>query len=150
MSSTEPAPGGRGPSTLHVPVLLDRVTELLGPACSAEGAVLVDATLGLAGHSLALLRAHPGLRLVGLDRDPQALALAGERLAVGAKHPAFWPAAGVVLDALAAAGFQVSTAAEWLGVSTANLVEFLQADVTLWQAANRGRIQCGLKVLKPS
>ena len=75
MSSTEPAP-----RAVHVPVLLDRVTELLGPACAAEGAVLVDATLGLAGHSLALLRAHPGLRLVGLDRDPDARAEATRRL----------------------------------------------------------------------
>ncbi len=80
MSSTEPAPGGRDPSMVHVPVLLDRVTELLGPACSAYGAVLVDATLGLAGHSLALLRAHAGLRLVGLDRDPDARAEATRRL----------------------------------------------------------------------
>jgi 16S rRNA (cytosine1402-N4)-methyltransferase len=80
MSSTEPAPGGRGTSPVHVPVLLDRVTELLAPACAADGAVLVDATLGLAGHSLALLRAHPGLRLVGLDRDPDARAEATRRL----------------------------------------------------------------------
>jgi 16S rRNA (cytosine1402-N4)-methyltransferase len=80
MSSREPAPGGRSTSTVHVPVLLDRVTELLAPACAADGAVLVDATLGLAGHSLALLRAHPGLRLVGLDRDPDARAEAARRL----------------------------------------------------------------------
>ena len=80
MSSTEPAPGGRESSPVHVPVLLDRVTELLAPACAADGAVLVDATLGLAGHSLALLRAHPGLRLVGLDRDPDARAEATRRL----------------------------------------------------------------------
>jgi 16S rRNA (cytosine1402-N4)-methyltransferase len=73
--STEPAP-----LAVHVPVLLDRVTELLGPACARDGAVLVDATLGLAGHSLALLRAHPGLRLVGLDRDPDARAEATRRL----------------------------------------------------------------------
>jgi len=66
---------------LHVPVLLDRVTELLGPACAADGAVLVDCTLGLAGHSIALLDAHPGLRLVGLDRDPDARAEATRRLA---------------------------------------------------------------------
>jgi 16S rRNA (cytosine1402-N4)-methyltransferase len=76
MSSTEPAP-----SAVHVPVLLDRVVELLGPACATEGAVLVDATLGLAGHSLALLRAHPALRLIGLDRDPDARAEATRRLA---------------------------------------------------------------------
>jgi 16S rRNA (cytosine1402-N4)-methyltransferase len=45
------------------------------------GAVAVDATLGLGGHSEALLAAFPGLHLVGVDRDPAALALAGERLA---------------------------------------------------------------------
>ncbi|MGY1603452.1 16S rRNA (cytosine(1402)-N(4))-methyltransferase RsmH [Geodermatophilus sp. SYSU D00815] len=75
MSSTEHVP------PVHVPVLLDRVLELLGPACAGDGAVLVDATLGLAGHSTALLAAHPGLRLVGLDRDPEARAEAGRRLA---------------------------------------------------------------------
>jgi 16S rRNA (cytosine1402-N4)-methyltransferase len=66
---------------VHVPVLLERVSELLGPACSAEGAVLVDATLGLAGHALAMLDAHPGLRLIGLDRDPEARAEAARRIA---------------------------------------------------------------------
>src|SRR5690606_183836 len=62
------------------PVLLDRVTQLLAPALERPGAVLVDATLGLAGHSLALLSAHPGLRLVGLDRDPEARAEAAARI----------------------------------------------------------------------
>ncbi|MGQ4819821.1 16S rRNA (cytosine(1402)-N(4))-methyltransferase, partial [Enterococcus faecium] len=61
-------------------VLLDRVIELLGPACAGEGAVLVDATLGLAGHTLAMLEAHPGLRVVGLDRDPDARAEATRRI----------------------------------------------------------------------
>ena len=65
----------------HVPVLLARVLELLGPALDQAGAVLVDATLGLGGHSEALLRAHPGLRLIGLDRDRQALASSARRLA---------------------------------------------------------------------
>lgn len=65
----------------HVPVMLDRVLELLEPAVSPPGAVLVDATLGLGGHADALLTRHPHLRLVGLDRDPQALEIAGERLA---------------------------------------------------------------------
>jgi 16S rRNA (cytosine1402-N4)-methyltransferase len=69
-----------GPA-VHVPVLLDRVLELLAPALQPSGAVLVDATLGLAGHSLALLAAHPGLRLVGLDRDPDARAEATARIA---------------------------------------------------------------------
>jgi 16S rRNA (cytosine1402-N4)-methyltransferase len=65
----------------HVPVLLARTLELLAPAVDAPGAVVVDATLGLGGHSAALLERFGSLRLVGLDRDPQALALAGERLA---------------------------------------------------------------------
>jgi 16S rRNA (cytosine1402-N4)-methyltransferase len=57
----------------HVPVLADRVTELLAPALSAEGAVLVDATLGRAGHALALLEACPGVLLIGIDADLAAI-----------------------------------------------------------------------------
>jgi 16S rRNA (cytosine1402-N4)-methyltransferase len=81
MTSTGPdaAPRPSRPP-VHVPVLLERVTELLAPACAADGAVLVDATLGLAGHSLAMLTAHPGLRLIGLDRDPEARAEAARRI----------------------------------------------------------------------
>jgi 16S rRNA (cytosine1402-N4)-methyltransferase len=66
---------------LHVPVLLDRCIELLAPALTAPGAVVVDATLGLGGHSEALLERFDRIQLVGLDRDRNALALAGERLA---------------------------------------------------------------------
>ena len=58
----------------HVPVLLDRCLALLGPALEAPGAVMVDATLGLGGHSSALLQQFPDLRLVGIDRDPRARA----------------------------------------------------------------------------
>jgi 16S rRNA (cytosine1402-N4)-methyltransferase len=72
---------GQPPAARHVPVLLERVLELLAPALEAPGAVVVDGTLGMGGHAEALLAAHPGLTLVGLDRDPQALRLAGERLA---------------------------------------------------------------------
>jgi 16S rRNA (cytosine1402-N4)-methyltransferase len=69
------------PSSRHVPVMLDRVVALLGPALERPGAVLVDATLGLGGHSEAFLQTFPEARLIGLDRDPEALRLAGERLA---------------------------------------------------------------------
>lgn len=65
----------------HVPVLLERVVDLLAPALTAPGSVVVDATLGMGGHAEALLAASPGTRLVGLDRDPEALARAGARLA---------------------------------------------------------------------
>jgi 16S rRNA (cytosine1402-N4)-methyltransferase len=65
----------------HVPVLLERCLELLAPALDRPGAVHVDATLGLGGHAEAVLEAHPEVTLVGLDRDPQALELAGRRLA---------------------------------------------------------------------
>jgi 16S rRNA (cytosine1402-N4)-methyltransferase len=72
--------GGGSASDRHVPVLLDRALELLDPALSGRPAVVVDATLGMGGHAEALLAAHPRLTLVGLDRDPDALRLAGERL----------------------------------------------------------------------
>jgi 16S rRNA (cytosine1402-N4)-methyltransferase len=70
----------------HIPVLLDRCVELLTPALTRQnadggGAVLVDATLGAGGHAERFLTELPGLRLIGLDRDPDALWIAGERLA---------------------------------------------------------------------
>ena len=75
------ADGGHDADASHQPVLLDRVLALFAPVLDADDAVLVDATLGLGGHADALLSAHPSLRLIGLDRDPHALAYAGERLA---------------------------------------------------------------------
>ncbi|MGH4013286.1 MAG: 16S rRNA (cytosine(1402)-N(4))-methyltransferase RsmH [Pseudonocardiaceae bacterium] len=72
------------PSPHHTPVLLNRCLDLLGPALAGRSAVVVDATVGLGGHAAALLEAHPALTLVGLDRDPQALDLAGDRLAAHA------------------------------------------------------------------
>jgi 16S rRNA (cytosine1402-N4)-methyltransferase len=66
---------------IHTPVLLERCIELLAPALAADGAVLVDATLGMGGHSEAFLERFPNIRLIGLDRDTDALGIAGERLA---------------------------------------------------------------------
>ena len=65
----------------HVPVLVGRVTALLAPALASPGAVLVDATLGRAGHARALLEACPGLLLVGIDADMAAIEAARELLA---------------------------------------------------------------------
>ena len=69
-----------GPAPAHVPVLLERCVGLLAPALTADDAVVVDCTLGMGGHAEALLRST-GARLVGLDRDPEALRRSGARLA---------------------------------------------------------------------
>src|SRR5690349_5911631 len=74
----------------HIPVLLDRVGELLAPSFAhdrlAAGAdrrdpVFVDGTLGLGGHAEALLTRFDDLVLIGIDRDPEAISRATERLA---------------------------------------------------------------------
>jgi 16S rRNA (cytosine1402-N4)-methyltransferase len=65
----------------HVPVLAGRVTALLAPALAAEGAVLVDATLGRAGHARELLQACPGMLLIGVDADVAAIDAAHDLLA---------------------------------------------------------------------
>ncbi|MGL6237065.1 MAG: 16S rRNA (cytosine(1402)-N(4))-methyltransferase RsmH [Segniliparus sp.] len=64
----------------HVPVMLDRVVELLAPAFNVPEPVLVDGTLGLGGHTKALLERFPSLRVVGMDRDAKAIEVARERL----------------------------------------------------------------------
>ena len=69
-------------SQLHIPVMLERCLELLRPAIAGKAATVIDATLGLGGHSEALLSEHPELTVIGIDRDPSALELASERLAV--------------------------------------------------------------------
>jgi 16S rRNA (cytosine1402-N4)-methyltransferase len=60
--------------------MLERCLELLAPALSGNHPVVIDCTLGLGGHSQALLEANPNLRVIGIDRDPQAIELASERL----------------------------------------------------------------------
>lgn len=65
---------------VHDPVMLGRIVELLLPSLRRPGAVYVDCTLGLAGHARAILGAAPEARLVGIDRDPDALEVARERL----------------------------------------------------------------------
>ena len=65
----------------HVPVLLDRVVALVAPPLQEPGSVLVDATLGLGGHTEAVLTRCPEAHVVGLDRDLHALDAAGQRLA---------------------------------------------------------------------
>ena len=74
----------------HEPVLLQRCLDLLAPAVegvggrssegAAAGAVMIDCTLGMGGHSEAALERFPALSVVGIDRDPEAIALASARL----------------------------------------------------------------------
>ncbi len=65
----------------HTPVLLDECLDVLEPVLSDTGAVVIDGTLGLGGHSEAILRRFPDATVVGIDRDTVALRLASERLA---------------------------------------------------------------------
>lgn len=64
----------------HVPVLVDTCMELLAPAIDGPS-LLFDATLGMGGHTEAALTRFPDVRVIGIDRDPQAITLASDRLA---------------------------------------------------------------------
>lgn len=69
-------------TTEHVSVMRDRCVDLLSPAISAStNPVVVDATLGLGGHTEALLQKFPHLTVIGIDRDLDAIAKATTRLA---------------------------------------------------------------------
>ncbi|WP_051483211.1 16S rRNA (cytosine(1402)-N(4))-methyltransferase RsmH [Arthrobacter sp. 31Y] len=83
--SVEEQDAAKPTSERHVPVLKDRCINLLAPGFEAarkrgETPVAIDATLGMGGHSEAMLQRFPDLHLVGIDRDEEALALAGARL----------------------------------------------------------------------
>lgn len=64
----------------HIPVMLERCMELLGPALTEPGSVLVDGTLGLGGHAGAACAAFPHVRILGIDQDSHAIAVAASRL----------------------------------------------------------------------
>ncbi|MFB1297210.1 16S rRNA (cytosine(1402)-N(4))-methyltransferase RsmH [Mycobacterium sp. pW049] len=111
----------------HIPVLLDRCVELLAPALIREGddgagATLVDATLGAGGHSERFLTRFPGLRLIGLDRDQDALQIAGDRLApFGDRVTLVRTRYDGIADAVAAHGGNVDAILFDLGVSSMQL-----------------------------
>lgn len=95
----------------HVPVLAQRCVELLSPALTryhsdGSDAVLVDATLGAGGHAERFLTELPGLRLIGLDRDPSALDIARERLSsFGERVTLVHTRYDGIADALAESGY---------------------------------------------
>lgn len=109
----------------HIPVLRDRIVELLAPALDTDGAVFVDGTLGMGGHTEAVLTACPAAVAVGIDRDTEALTLAGERLAPFGDR--FVPVHAVydqIPQALAERGIQQAQAILFdLGVSSLQLDE---------------------------
>ena len=111
----------------HIPVLLDRCVELLAPALTrtsedGTGATLVDATLGAGGHSERFLSRFPGLRVIGLDRDPDALQIAGNRLATfGDRVTLVRTRYDGISEAVAAHGGSVDAILFDLGVSSMQL-----------------------------
>jgi 16S rRNA (cytosine1402-N4)-methyltransferase len=64
----------------HIPVMRDRVLEMFAPALNVSNPLLIDGTLGLAGHTESLLKAFPNLKIIGIDRDPIAIERAKQRL----------------------------------------------------------------------
>jgi 16S rRNA (cytosine1402-N4)-methyltransferase len=96
-----PASMPTSPDTPHVAVLADEVVEYLAPRA---GALYCDGTLGAGGHAARVLEAGaPDARLIGIDRDPAALAIARERLAgfgdrVTLVHATYADAARVLAD----------------------------------------------------
>ncbi|CAN5147363.1 16S rRNA (cytosine(1402)-N(4))-methyltransferase RsmH [soil metagenome] len=69
------------PDAKHVPVLLERVGDLIAPSLNRPNSVYVDATLGLGGHTEMVLQRFPETHVIGIDRDPEAISRAAARLA---------------------------------------------------------------------
>lgn len=66
--------------TPHIPVLLEQVIESFNTSLMQKGGVLIDCTLGFGGHSEALLKSYPKLKIIGIDQDKSAIIFASERL----------------------------------------------------------------------
>lgn len=105
--------------------MLRECLDFLEPAANRPEAIVVDATLGLGGHTEALLRAHPSLTVVGLDRDHMALEQSQARLeSFGSRFQpvhAVFSDLSVVLDRLGIA--EIDGALFDLGVSSMQLDE---------------------------
>ncbi len=89
--------------TAHIPVLLDRVLDLIEPTVIGDSPVIVDGTLGLGGHTEAMLQRFPTVKVIGIDRDPAAIERAQQRLApfgdrIALVHAVYDEIADVVAD----------------------------------------------------
>ena len=115
----------RTAGSLHTPVMLERCLELLEPVAARREAVVIDATLGMGGHTEAMLRAHPELTVIGLDRDAEALELASDRLApFGPRFIGVHTVYDGIAEALRASGFTHADGVLFdLGVSSLQLDE---------------------------
>jgi len=94
------------------------------------------------------LREPDSTEAIAARADFRAALTASGKLNVGAKDARFLPAVAAVLDMLEAVESRVSTAAEKLGITTGNLIDFLQQDPKVWQQANQMRVRFGQKPLK--
>ncbi|HUZ36689.1 MAG TPA: 16S rRNA (cytosine(1402)-N(4))-methyltransferase RsmH [Streptosporangiaceae bacterium] len=144
---------GTGPAA-HLPVMVDRVLTLFAPALDPPGAVLVDATLGRAGHARALLAAHPGLVLVGLDTDADAIEESARLLARDAGRVTLVQALyDQIPDVLARQGVERAQGVLFdLGVSSPQLDEPSRGfaysyDAPLDMRMNRGQALTAAEVL---
>ena len=114
----------------HVPVMADRVIDLLTPGIqhareNGRKPIIVDATLGMGGHSELLLERFEDLTVLGIDRDTEALEIAGQRLAVfGERFISFHGTYEEIPQALAAGGVDAADGYLFdLGVSSYQLDE---------------------------
>ena len=114
----------------HVPVMADRVVDVIAPGIESARAhgrtpVIVDATLGMGGHTKLMLNRFEDVTVIGIDRDTQALELAGQRLAsFGDRFVAFHGTYDEIPGALAAASVNAADGYLYdLGVSSFQLDE---------------------------
>lgn len=124
------APVAPGAARRHVPVMADRVIDLLVPGVASarqqdRRPILVDATLGMGGHSQLMLERFDDAIVIGIDRDTQALELAGQRLKTsGDRFIAFHGTYDEILAALGTADTEAADGYLYdLGVSSYQLDE---------------------------
>lgn len=111
-------------NALHVPVLVQPLIDMLGPAFDTHHPVMIDCTLGMGGHSEAFLQAFPHLTVVGIDRDSEAIELASARLApFGDRFRAVHTTYDHVDDVATSCGGTVDAILMDLGVSSLQLDE---------------------------
>jgi 16S rRNA (cytosine1402-N4)-methyltransferase len=131
----------------HVSVLLERCVGLLAPALTTPDAVVVDCTLGMGGHAEALLAATPA-RLVGIDRDPEALARSTARLSTYADRTTFVHAvydelpsvlAGLGLDSVQGILFDLGVSSLQLDEADRGFAYSHDAPLDMRMDASRGR-----------